>query len=262
MAVPRPSPPSDPIHQSQHRRPPSSSHLASLLGVTALALAVLLGFGYLRMHRQGSARATVPVTVGSCVTEPTGEMLRAADCAAPEAVAKVTTVVGTGAGAECPADTDSMASAPGRVLCLVNLRAPHPGAPGGGGGIIRPGDCIDNPGTGRTDELACGDGGFYATVLARVDRSSQCRPPAAEAVALQVASRPVVCLRPRAQVGGCVGAVTVGPPNPVACTDPKAIGKVLARATSAGSCPLGTTRRLTAIYGLPGMKVICLGRPR
>jgi hypothetical protein len=236
--------------------------VASLLGITVLALAVMLAFVYVRMHREGSARATAPVAVGGCVAEPSGEMLRAADCTAHEAYARVTGSVRDRSGKECPADTDLMAASTGRMLCLVTLRAPHPGAPGGGGGVIRAGDCVDNPGTGRTEELICGDGGYYAKVLARVDHTSQCRPPAAEALALQDVGKPVVCLQPSARVGSCLGGTTVGPPNPVGCRDTKAIGRILARATSAGSCPMGTTGRLTAMYGLPGMKVICLGRVR
>jgi hypothetical protein len=236
--------------------------VASLLGITVLAVAVMLAFVYVRLHREGSARATAPVAVGGCVAEPSGGLLRAVDCTGPEAVARVSASVREGSGAECPADTDLVAASTGRMLCLVNLLAPHPGAPGGGGGVIRAGDCVDNPGTGRTEERVCGDGGFYAKVLARVDYASQCRPPAAEALALQDVSHPVVCLQPRARVGTCVGGTTVGPPNPIACGDPKAIGRILARATSPGSCPMGTTSRLTALYGLPGMKVICLGRAR
>lgn len=236
--------------------------MASLVGITVLALAVMLAFVYVRMHRQGSARATAPVAVGGCVAEPSGEVLQAVDCTGTEAFARVTAAVREDSGTECPAETDSVAAMADRMLCLVNLRAPHPGAPGGGGGVIRAGDCVDNPGTGRTEERVCGDGGYYARVLARVEHASQCRPPAAEALALQDVSRPVVCLQPRAQVGGCLGSTTVGPPDPVACRDPSAIGRILARAISPGSCPLGTTRRLTALYGLPGMKVICLGRAR
>jgi hypothetical protein len=236
-----------------------------MLGVTALAVAVLLAFVYVRLHRQGTATTTapaVPVAVGGCVTEPSGDMLRAVDCAGSEAFARVAASVRERSGAECPVDTDSVAAGTGRMLCLVNLRAPHPGAPGGGGGVIRAGDCVDNPGTGRTEERVCGDGGFYAKVLARVEHTSQCRPPAAEAVALRDVRRPVVCLQPRARPGTCVGGTTVGPPDPIACDAPKVLGRILARAISPGSCPLGTTVRLTALYGLPGMKVICLGRAR
>jgi hypothetical protein len=263
-AVPRPSPPSDPVRQSHHRRPDAGNHLASFLGVTALAVAVLLVFVFVRMRRDDPAppATAVAIGVGGCVAEPGPDLLQPVGCDAAGAFAKVSAVVGDQAGAECPAATDTVATSAGRLLCLLNLRAPHPGTAGGGGGIIRPGDCVGNPGTGRTEELVCAGGAYYARVLARVDHSSQCKPPAAEALRLQVATREVACLQPRSQVGTCVGAATVGPPDPVACTDPKAVGRVLARATSAGSCPLGTTGRLTAVYGLPGLRIICLGKPR
>lgn len=131
-----------------------------------------------------------------------------------------------------------------------------------GAPAIGVGDCVGNPGSGHTQRVDCGSGAYYARVLARVDTPTQCLPPAAEAFAIPGASHPVLCLLPRAVVGGCLAASTVGPPDPVACTDPAAIGRILARRPTLGVCPAGTAHTVTAPYGLPNQRVICLARLR
>jgi hypothetical protein len=248
------------VPRSHHRQPNPGRQVASLLGVSALAVAVLLVFVFVRVHRRPAAAPT-RVVAGDCVAASTGG-LRVVDCAAPDASARAASALADRPDAECPADTDLAVATGGTLLCLVNLRAPHPGAPGQGGGVIRAGDCVANPATGRTEELVCAKGGYYATVLARVDRTAQCRPPASEALSLRAASHPVACLRPRAEVGSCIARAAVGPPDAVPCTDRRAVGKVLARVATTGRCPMYTTGTVDALFGLPGRQVICLGRPR
>jgi hypothetical protein len=239
-----------------------------LIGVSVLAVAVLLGFVLVRMYRQhhptapGTAGAAPTVTVGSCVARPGQDLLQPVPCDAAAAFAKVAAALPNQAGAECPAVTDDIASPSGTLLCLVNLRAPHPGAAGAGGGVIRPGDCIANPGGGRTVERPCAQPGYYASVVARVDRVNQCAAPAAESVSLKVAARPVACLKPSAGVGSCLGRSTTGTPDAVPCADPAAVGKLVGRAATGAACPLGTINRITTRNGLPSARVLCLAAAR
>jgi hypothetical protein len=227
-----------------------------------LAVAVLLAFVFVRVHRRPAVAPTARVVAGDCVAARAGELLRVVDCAAPDASARATRALADRPDNECPTDTDLAVAGGGTLLCLVNLRAPHPGAPGQGGGVIRAGDCVANPATGQTEELVCAKGGYYATVLARVDRTALCPPPASEALSLRAASHPVACLRPRAEVGSCLDRAAVGPPDAVPCSDRRAVGKVLARVATADRCPVRTTSTVNALFGLPGKRVICLGQTR
>lgn len=83
-----------------------------------------------------------------------------------------------GAGSGTSTARHGTVTTPGGVACLRNLRAPHPGDPGGGGGFgIVPGDCMY--GTGRTAvrETACdGSGGHRPgyRVLDLVTRDRDC----------------------------------------------------------------------------------------
>jgi hypothetical protein len=146
------------------------------------------------------------------------------------------------------------------AFVFVRIRWETDPAPPAGAPAIGVGDCVRSPGAGHTERTGCAGGRYYARVVAQVDTASQCAPPAAEAFAIHGTAHPVLCLQPRAAVGGCLAAV--GPPDPVACTDPRAVGRIVARRATAGMCPAGTTRVLTALYGLVGQRVICLVRPR
>lgn len=239
------------------------------MGVSVLAVAVLLGFVLLRVYRQhqqppssGASGAAPAVAVGGCVARPGQDLLQPVACSATNAFARVVASVPDQAGSECPAETDDIARPGGSLLCLVSLRAPHPGAPGAGGGVIRPGDCIANPGSGKTVERPCTQPGVYATVLARVDQVAQCARPAAESVSLKVSAHPVACLAPRAKVGDCVVAGTAGTPEVVPCTNRAASGKLVGRAANGAGCPVGTINRITARNGLPATRVLCLAAPR
>lgn len=225
---------------------------------------MLVGFTVLRTMRDGAAvPAPVTFAVGQCVPAPGAAGRVGLDCGSPEAFGKVTaTVPGTG-GAECPIDTDEVltTTAAAATACVRALRPPHAGDPGQGGGVIRVGDCVGNPGTGRTAEQPCARRGYYGQVVARVDTASQCASPAAEAVSLIGAAHPVFCLAPRATTGSCLGQAVVGPPDPVVCTDPHATGRILARVGQVSACPTGTASTVQEIFGLPASRVVCLARP-
>jgi hypothetical protein len=255
--------------RQHHLRRDSGKQVASLIGVSVLAVAVLLGFVLLRVYRQhqqpdhAPAQGAAPaVAVGGCVARPGQDLLQPVACSDARAFARVVAAVPDQTGSECPVETDDIARPGGSLLCLVSLRAPHPGTPGLGGGVIRSGDCIANPGSGTTMERPCAQSGVYATVLARVDRLEQCATPAAESVRLQVGAHPVACLRSRAKVGDCLAAGRTGTPEVVLCTSRAATGKLLGRAANGAGCPVGTINRITARNGLPAARVICLAAPR
>lgn len=62
-------------------------------------------------------------------------------CTDKSATAKITKIVGEPSA--CPLDTDDIAhSVDAGTVCTRNLHSPHPGDPGQGGGLLRPGDCL------------------------------------------------------------------------------------------------------------------------
>ncbi|MEY9968659.1 hypothetical protein ABIA33_006743 [Streptacidiphilus sp. MAP12-16] len=69
---------------------------------------------------------------------------------------------------------------PAGIACLRNLRPPHPGDPGGGGGIdIVVGDCMYGSGSGVVQETACDGSGAHPPVyliVALVARDRDCPP--------------------------------------------------------------------------------------
>jgi hypothetical protein len=116
---------------------------------------------------------------GDCVA--TGPSPIEVACDSPRAVAKVldrdkdSRLVLEGPGAQrCPDETDQAltvtAAPPSGVtapafplpvgyLCLRNLRPPHPGAPGKGGGAIVVGDCVSLSASGTATEVPCDGSG-------------------------------------------------------------------------------------------------------
>ncbi|MFG1606841.1 hypothetical protein [Actinoplanes sp. NPDC049265] len=115
---------------------------------------------------------STPLRESDCVTQAGGGWHKVA-CSAPEAQAQVTKV-STAEGnqrftsrPDCPPRTDLALSQPGNVggtstlgyFCARNLREPHPGDPGRGGGTIDAGDCVNVDGK-SIDEVPCdGSGG-------------------------------------------------------------------------------------------------------
>ena len=119
----------------------------------------------------------IPLTwrAGACVRREE-RALALARC--DDASGRVLTVGSASPGAEppCPADTDEFAAIThDRVACVRNLRAPHPGDPGQGGGLLRAGDCVTRSG----EEWPCARTGWYGRVVARTTSGRDC-PPAAD----------------------------------------------------------------------------------
>ncbi|MFC4058351.1 hypothetical protein ACFOWE_08600 [Planomonospora corallina] len=247
-------------------------------------------------ERAVDAARTVPAVLawdrGACVDR-VGAEFELVPCGAADG--RVISVVGARA-ADCPAETDELVAIPaapaapgghaeaaeaqaagepggpgelsvhgartGRTACVRSLAGPHAGDPGGGGGVLRAGDCLAL----RGGELPCSARGWYGRVLAVVDRAGPCPRGALDALA--VGERSVACLG----AGGgmlAVGDCVVEPRGPLVsrralakapCDSPRAWAEVTARSGSRAGCPAGSDRYLR-VRG-PGIPrpVTCLRR--
>ncbi|MFI9192530.1 hypothetical protein ACIG0A_24925 [Streptomyces californicus] len=146
---------------------------------------------------------------GDCSSR--GPEIREVFCRSEKAVATVLARhLGTAAtGPVCPAATDFVlhvsetgAGARSRLTtgyaCMRNLRPPHPGDPGQGGGPLTVvGDCVTAAGDGEVTETACADAGGRAPryrVESAVGRRAQCPDDTDLYVSLRGA-KPVGCAR-------------------------------------------------------------------
>lgn len=163
----------------------------------------------------------------------------------------------------CAATADGVISAPGTVVCVRNLRPPHPGDPGHGGGLIGPGDCIVLR-SGRGREVPCAHGHWYGKVVARAATTRDCPRPRTWAIARgHDALPPVLCLGRGGKVlapGDCVAGVghSPGAPHRVRCSARTARARIITRVDTPHDCPHGTTRYLKATGGY--LPVACLRR--
>jgi hypothetical protein len=87
-------------------------------------------------HATSQEEATQPPQITG-----TGTYVVAAYCTDKSATAKITRIVQEPSA--CPLGTDDVAhSVDAGTVCTRNLQGPHPGNPGQGGGLLRPGDCL------------------------------------------------------------------------------------------------------------------------
>ncbi|GAA4709456.1 hypothetical protein [Phytohabitans rumicis] len=112
-----------------------------------------------------------PLEESDCVSDQGGSW-HEVSCTAPEAQARVTKVSQAQGNQrftvrpDCPPGTDLALSQPGTAggtstlgyFCARNLKPPHPGDPGEGGGIIEVGDCVHAEGE-SIDEVPCDGSG-------------------------------------------------------------------------------------------------------
>jgi hypothetical protein len=112
-----------------------------------------------------------PLEVSDCISQ-TGGSWHEVPCTAPEAQAQVTKVSQAQGNQrftlrpDCPPRTDVALSQPGTAagtstlgyFCARNLKPPHPGDPGKGGGTIDVGDCLHTKGE-AIDEVPCDGSG-------------------------------------------------------------------------------------------------------
>ncbi|MGW4791819.1 hypothetical protein ACWEPC_05300 [Nonomuraea sp. NPDC004297] len=230
-------------------RPKLAAAVAALVvALLALAGAVIAG------AREGAQpRPVLRWTPGACVTDKLA--LTACNGGEAEVVAMAPDPPGPG---DCPADTDDVLRVgSGRTACVRNFLEPHPGDPGAGGGVLRPGDCVTLDGL----ERACARPGWHGRALALTPDAATC--PEGTLDTLDGGSQ-VICLGRGGQVldvGDCVAepatdVIARSAVGRVPCDSPHAWAKVLSFERAPSACPAGARRYLRADEG--NRPVTCL----
>ncbi|ONH33488.1 hypothetical protein BL253_01510 [Pseudofrankia asymbiotica] len=184
----------------------------------------------------------------------------------------------------CPPDTDEIValtngfSGQKSTGCLRNLAAPHPGDAGGGGGLIRAGDCLQVFDSYSDDlsEVPCTNeewtaGGvsfgkvWFGRIDGRVDAKIQCPPEATYSVEIQSSGQGVLCVAKDGGwlpgVGDCVDtssfyfAIPSAQPRRRPCTDQDLATQITALVPAGQSCPAGSSPSR-----LPGFLQTACGR--
>jgi len=162
----------------------------------------------------------------------------------------------------CPEDTDAAYRPTGklpfqkRVACVRNLKAPHPGDPGAGGGTnIIAGDCVFIVGMldNGYEELPCdGPQGWFAQVVAVAPAPASC-PARVTVSRLTYGATSFLCLGQGrggtiAKPGDCVTEMgsTLAPIAHTACT--ASTRKLSSLVDKGKSCPSGTKPRWSPGY--------------
>jgi hypothetical protein len=165
----------------------------------------------------------------------------------------------------CPVDTDDFAqlrymSLPGDMACMRRLKAPHPGDPGQGGGLVRAGDCIqvyarygDNLG-----EVSCTNEDWivngvdfgkkwFGQVLQRVNTARGCPKSAIYTITARTGKPRVLCIAKNGgwmpAVGDCVDGNTLyaGVTGRRRCDDKYLAVKITALVKPGRRCPGGVS---------------------
>jgi hypothetical protein len=149
------------------------------------------------------------VSPGGQVGDQEGKTFRRTGCDASEAAAKITKMTsgglsGIGTPTNCPEDTDAMVSVDQsgghinlseNVACIRNLKAPHPGDVGQGGGLFRAGDCIVDPQQSTSlKETPCASPHWATVVRWAADEASCPKGGSYDSVSLFAAKR-ALCVR-------------------------------------------------------------------
>ncbi|MEU7831677.1 hypothetical protein [Nonomuraea sp. NPDC049129] len=228
--------------------------LAVAAGVVALAVVVVRA-GSPRPVAALNPRPALRWEAGACVRR-SAERYDLTPCNGGDAEVVALSADPPGPGA-CPDDVDDVLRIDGeRAACVRNFLEPHPGAPGGGGGVLRPGDCVALDGR----ERPCSGSGWYGRAVALVRSPSSCPATTLDTLTLDgpapgtPSGDAVICLGRGGKVlgrGMCVaepgpGAVTRSAIDRVACASPRAWARVTAFAESAASCPGSSERYLEA----------------
>jgi hypothetical protein len=188
-------------------------------------------------------------------------------CSDPRAIARITAL-----GAHvppnqpiedsgCPDDSDIAvrtktvglgAVSDSQVYCLRNLKAPHPGDPGGGGGGLVVDDCVfvassnaARPLNDRVAEVPCANG-YFAKVLARTRDRLSCPAATLSRIPYGI-SGDLLCLGQAdtgliAKPGDCVWtpANYYQPAVRTRCAHTAMVYPLVAMADAAARCPKGT----------------------
>jgi hypothetical protein len=155
----------------------------------------------------GEWKAGQCVTPGGTTGDQTNTTFTRTGCDASKAAAKITKMTSGGfnlATPECPEDTDAMVSVSGsggsikladNVACIRNLKAPHPGDAGQGGGQFRAGDCLQDPETDSTlNEVPCASP-HWATVTRWSEDAASCPKGGSNDAVPMLTSHKALCVR-------------------------------------------------------------------
>ena len=266
--------------------------VATLAALMAVGTAAACGGGDSGDGGKPSDSAPVGWTVGSCIRQVSGptaiptelkpaqrDVMKAQQqfepvaCTDDRALSKIEAMgatpdpLGQTAESGCPDDTDQVFKQTGplaigrQLVCARNLKEPHPGDPGGGGGpAIVVGDCVyigsnANSFNDIVGDVPCAEQGWFAKVLAKASAKTEC--PADTTLSRIAVSKGVLCLGDPdgtgliAKIGDCVDITTnmLQPPYQKPCGS--LTGKVTAVVDDAKKCPSGTHGRPTTGYDRP-----------
>jgi hypothetical protein len=235
----------------------------------AKALAILVGVvGFVGVLALWASARDEPKTPGGCAVVENDRATRVV-CSSTEAQSRLlATTAFDGSGAQpCPLLTDDivpMIDAISEYGCLRRLQGPHPGDRGGGGGVLRVGDCVVDPDAGPPgQEAPCGSARDWATVAAIAVNPARCAPPAVDFVTrLPDSSHPIVCLAHGPGVmtpDDCVTDQSITQLVKVQCGSPEAAFRVVARVATPTRCRSHDESALVP-RALPRAAVACLRR--
>lgn len=155
----------------------------------------------------GEWKAGQCVTPAGHVGDQEGKSFRRVGCDASDAEAKITKMTSAGlTGMEptdCPEDTDAMVKVEqtghldltNNVACIRNIKAPHPGDVGQGGGLFRAGDCISDPeATSSLKEVPCSES-HWGTVVRWADSAESCPQGAGYNAVRTLGGSKALCVR-------------------------------------------------------------------
>ncbi|MFG2004140.1 hypothetical protein ACGFNU_33770 [Spirillospora sp. NPDC048911] len=161
----------------------------------------------------------------------------------------------------CPIDTDDFVqlrfrSLPGDMACMRRFKAPHPGDPGQGGGLVRAGDCIQVYArySDNLSEVSCTNEDWivngtnfgkrwFGQVVRRVDAARECPKPAIYSITVRTGKPRVLCLAKNGgwmpAVGDCVdgGTLYAGVNGRRKCDDKYLAVKITALVKPGSRCP-------------------------
>ncbi|GAA4135785.1 hypothetical protein GCM10022416_18780 [Actinomadura keratinilytica] len=260
--------------------PRKKGRLIALLAVGGAVVAVLLAATAVVVVRNGSDEPSGPVAAEQCIDKRLdlsgkSSTLRSVPsalrvgCKSDQAKGRITKVLRAGEGTfggftfsseGCPDDSDGGARV--RVsdtdtrywdVCVRNLKGPHPGDPGMGGGQIGPGDCISGE-VAFNREVPCSSSDWYGKVIARVAQESQCPSPRTMETAKMSSSsdpRPVLCLGAGGGVvgpGDCIKDPTYSflGLEKADCNDRAAVAKITGRVRTKNECPAESDKYMEA----------------
>ncbi|MDN3359851.1 hypothetical protein [Actinomadura sp. DC4] len=157
----------------------------------------------------GDWKAGQCVSPAGLVGDQEGKEFHRTGCDADEAAAKIIKMTsrplaGLSSPTDCPDETDAMVGVEqtkghlnlsNNVACIRNIKAPHPGDAGQGGGVFRGGDCVVDPQqSSKLEETPC-TSPHWATVVRWAENSASCPQGGSYDSVSLIAGAKVLCVR-------------------------------------------------------------------